>query len=340
MAMAPAAGGTGAHQFLTAALSQRGPSALSYAEDAKWLIRNHLLALADAFPSLRLRAAQPQFTTHNDAGRLLLQAIGTIPILHAGASYNLPAVVWLPERYPRCPPLVFLSPTRGMVVKPHHPLVVDHRRSGSGLIAVDAPCLRSWVFPSSNLLDLVRSLARLFGLDPPLLAAAEEDAAAAEIYRRDAAAMACADADALHAASEAEVDALFAVQAELRLRGRAVADGALREAGEEVEKLERRLQDLTVAAYAMEDWVAGNARTVSAADDGGGDAAGRFRPADVVSRQKLECAAMDLAIEDTIYALDKAVQEGAVPLDGYLRSVRVLAREQFFQRALCSKLCS
>jgi ESCRT-I complex subunit TSG101 len=157
----PSAGGAQyAQQFLNTALSQRGPSALPYAEDVKWLIRNHLVALAEAFPSLHPKAA---LFTHND-GRAahLLQADGTIPIHHAGASYNLPAVIWLPEPYPRSPPLVFLSPTRDMVIKPHHPLV-----DRSGLVA-NAPYLRSWVFPSSNLVDLVRSLSHLFGLDPPL----------------------------------------------------------------------------------------------------------------------------------------------------------------------------
>jgi ESCRT-I complex subunit TSG101 len=52
----------------------------------------------------------------------------------------------------------------------------------------------------------------------------------------------------------------------------------------------------------------------------------------------LECTATDLALEDAIYALDKAVQEGSVPFDGYLRSVRALAREQFFQRVLGTKV--
>ncbi|CAM0949542.1 unnamed protein product [Alopecurus aequalis] len=333
-----------AHQFLNTALSQRGPSALPYAEDVKWLIRNHL-------------------------------ADGTIPITHAGAVYNLPAVLWLPEPYPRAPPLVFLSPTRDMLIKPHHPLV-----DRSGLVA-GAPYLRSWVFPSSNLLDLARSLSHLFGLDPPLFARSTPPLPAApyssmhpapsprppsqpvvyaprpyrfpaspqlaarpapvedpaEDFRRNAITKlvdtAYADAAALRGARKAEVDTLFAVQAELRGRGESV-DGGVRRIVEEMEALERRLQDVTMATDVIEAWVAQNRK--GAADDA--EVEGAIQPADMLSRQMLDCTAADLALEDAIYALDKAVQEGCVPFDGYLRSVRALAREQFFQRVLCTKV--
>ncbi|KAK1661933.1 hypothetical protein QYE76_050092 [Lolium multiflorum] len=375
----PAASGAQyAHQFLNTALSQRGPSALPYAEDVKWLIRNHLVALADAFPSLRPRAA---LFTHND-GRAahLLQADGTIPMTHGGHVYNLPAVIWLPEPYPRAPPLVFLSPTRDMLIKPNHPLV-----DRSGLVA-GAPYLRSWVFPSSNLLDLARSLSHLFGLDPPLFTRSAppnpnpppptssmtpapapsprpppSEAAMyaprpyrfpaspqlasrppptedpAEVFKRNAIAKlvdtAYADAAALRTTREAEVEALFAVQAELRGRGVQVSEG-VRRITEEKEALERRLQDVMGATNVIETWVAENRK--GTADDAGAE--GAIQPADTLSRQMLECTATDLALEDAIYALDKAVQEGSVPFDGYLRSVRALAREQFFQRVLGTKV--
>jgi ESCRT-I complex subunit TSG101 len=362
-----------AQQFLNTALSQRGPSALPYAEDVKWLIRNHLVALAGAFPSLHPRAA---LFTHND-GRAahLLQADGTIPITHAGAVYHLPAVLWLPDPYPRAPPLVFLSPTRDMLIKPHHPLV-----DRSGLVA-GAPYLRSWVFPSSNLLDLARSLSHLFSLDPPLFSrstppnplpassssmhhapsprppseyasrpyrfpASPQLAARppstedpAEVFRRNAIAKlvdtAYADAAALGAARAAEVVALSAVQAELRGRAESV-DSGVRRITEEMEALERRLQDVTMATHVIEAWVAENRK--GGDDDGDTEAEGAIQPVDVLSRQMLDCSAADRALEDAIYALDRGVQEGSVPFDGYLRSVRVLAREQFFQRVLYTKV--
>nr|CAD1830621.1 unnamed protein product [Ananas comosus var. bracteatus] len=63
-----------------------------------------------------------------------------------------------------------------------------------------------------------------------------------------------------------------------------------------------------------------------------------FELADALSRQMLDCTAADLAAEDTIYALDKAVQEGSIPFEGYIKSVRALAREQFFHRALAARV--
>jgi ESCRT-I complex subunit TSG101 len=92
----------------------------------------------------------------------------------------------------------------------------------------------------------------------------------------------------------------------------------------------------SIATDIIEAWVAQNRK--GAADAADAEAEGAIQPADTLSRQMLECTAADRALEDAIYALDRAVQEGSVPFDGYLRSVRALAREQFFQRVLCTKI--
>ncbi|GKV04889.1 hypothetical protein SLEP1_g16984 [Rubroshorea leprosula] len=53
-------------QFLSSVLSQRGPSALPYVKDTKWLIRQHLVTLMSHFPSLEPKTST---FTHNDGRR-------------------------------------------------------------------------------------------------------------------------------------------------------------------------------------------------------------------------------------------------------------------------------
>uniref|UniRef100_A0A1D1XJ06 Protein ELC n=1 Tax=Anthurium amnicola TaxID=1678845 RepID=A0A1D1XJ06_9ARAE len=366
-------------QFLSGALSQRGPNALPYAEDAKWLIRQHLVSLVEAFPSLPPKTSQ---FTHND-GRAahLLQAEGTIPILYAGVVYNIPAVVWLLEPYPRSPPSVFLTPTRDMVIKRGHPHV---DRSGH----VSAPYLRNWVYPSSNLVDLVRTLSHIFGQDPPLYSRENpvpvpdpsphsqptpspspqqppsriysppyggggggggggrlsqspqyprtDDPA--EVYRKNIINRILetthAEIVSLRKNRELEMEGLFATQAALRRREEELSRG-LRGMQEEKEGLEQQLQLVLMNTDVLEGWVRDN-EGKKRRDEVDVDQV--FEPCDPLSRQLMECTAADLAVEDTVYSLDKAVQEGAIPFDMYLKNIRALSREQFFHRAISAKV--
>ena len=45
--------------------------------------------------------------------------------------------------------------------------------------------------------------------------------------------------------------------------------------------------------------------------------------ADPLSQQALECQAEDMAIEDTLYALERALTDGHLPSDTYLKQVRL-----------------
>ncbi|XP_027356097.1 protein ELC-like [Abrus precatorius] len=365
-------------QFLNSVLSQRGPSAVPYSEDTKWLIRQHLVALTTTFPSLEPKTAT---FTHNDGRSVnLLQADGTIPMTFQGVTYNIPVVIWLMESYPRHPPCVYVNPTRDMIIKRPHPHV-----NPSGFVSV--PYLQGWIYPSSNLVELVLSLSHLFARDPPLYSQRRpnpnhspspspnfpssssnlsnsssgyppprtyppspyaslgapassrvhtEDPA--EVYKRNAinklVEMVHHDVAGLRKTREAEMEGLFSLQAVLKQREENLNNG-LKEMQEEMEALEQQLQMVLMNSDVLEGWLRDNQGKKLGGSENVEDA---FECVDVLSKQMLESTAADLAIEDTLYALDKAVQVGSLPFDQYLRSVRALSREQFFHRATAAKV--
>eukprot|EP00824_Muranothrix_gubernata_P003287 TRINITY_DN1402_c0_g1_i1.p1 TRINITY_DN1402_c0_g1~~TRINITY_DN1402_c0_g1_i1.p1 ORF type:complete len:396 (+),score=62.35 TRINITY_DN1402_c0_g1_i1:125-1312(+) len=63
-----------------------------------------------------------------------------------------------------------------------------------------------------------------------------------------------------------------------------------------------------------------------------------FEAVDPLSNQLIRVTAEDQALEDVVYFLNKALQNGKVDLDTYTRDVRDTTREQFFKRALSVKI--
>lgn len=77
-----------------------------------------------------------------------------------GAKYNIPLLIWLPDRYPNQAPLVYVTPTSNMIVKIGHSFV-----DPSGLVR--SPYLGHWM-PNSDLSSTCQEMAMLFGAEPPL----------------------------------------------------------------------------------------------------------------------------------------------------------------------------
>ncbi|CAK9878457.1 unnamed protein product [Sphagnum jensenii] len=371
-------------QFLGSVLSQRGPSALPYIEDDKLTIRQHLLHVIQDFPGLQVKTA---IFTHND-GRTsnLLQADGTIPMRYQDVMYNIPITMWLLESYPRNCPLVFVTPTRDMIIKPRHPYV-----NPSGMVS--APYLQAWVYPCSNLVELVQSLSLLFGNDPPLYSRPPPAPMSnhlpqstspfmnpmhtggqmpppsmlssglrppvqptsrpsyppyqnsqppprtdepSDAYKRT---LINTLSDRLHHDTRAlmqdrntDMDRLFNTQALLGERAGQLQKG-VRELVQEKEGLENQLQLILTNTDVLESWLKANDKGLTQVDIDD-----VFEPADALSKQLLECNAADFSIEDILYSLDKAAQEGAIPVDAYLKQVRMLSREQFIFRATSIKI--
>lgn len=54
----------------------------------------------------------------NGASALLVHLTGTIPVLFRGTTYRFPVSIWVPHAYPREAPLVYVTPTDTMMVRP------------------------------------------------------------------------------------------------------------------------------------------------------------------------------------------------------------------------------
>ncbi len=69
--------------------------------------------LRTASANLAISLAYP-----NGASALLLHLSGTLPAVFRGATYRYPISLWVPHNYPREAPLVYVTPTETMMVRP------------------------------------------------------------------------------------------------------------------------------------------------------------------------------------------------------------------------------
>ncbi|KAK9932757.1 hypothetical protein M0R45_019980 [Rubus argutus] len=325
-------------QFLKLRLSQRGPLALPYVEDTKWHIRQHprrphrrlpLLGAqnGDVHPQRRSYRQPPPARRHNPdavSGRhlqhprhhLARRDLPSLPALrlrqsHPGHGHQAPSRL--------CQPL-WLG-----IHSVSAELALPHYSSGSYARPVIPP---TRTYPPSP-----------YGSSGSFSRAQTDDPT--EVYKRNAinklVEMVHGDMAGLRKTREAEMDGLVNAQMALRQRSEQLGKG-LKEMLDEKEGLEQQLQMVLMNSDVLEGWLRQNEGKAKGGVDGGVDVDDAFECVDVLSKQMLECTASDLAIEDVVYSLDKAVQDGAIPFDQYLRTVRLLSREQFFHRATAAKV--
>ena len=54
----------------------------------------------------------------NGVSALLLNLSGTLPVTFRGSIYHFPVSLWVPHAYPREAPMVYITPTEGMMIRP------------------------------------------------------------------------------------------------------------------------------------------------------------------------------------------------------------------------------
>lgn len=63
----------------------------------------------------------------NGAPALLVHFMGTIPVNFRGTTYRFPIAIWVPHIYPHDAPMIYVTPTEDMVVRPGQHVAGDGR---------------------------------------------------------------------------------------------------------------------------------------------------------------------------------------------------------------------
>ncbi|KAK2987112.1 hypothetical protein RJ640_019672 [Escallonia rubra] len=317
-------------QFIDAALFCTSTFALSYMDpDQKWLIRKHLVTLLQDFPSLM--PSTDTFNYNDGTVANLLNAKGDLHLSHSAPPIYI--TIWVHENYPYAPPNVYVNssnPTSQVSQEfdLHHQPFVD---ASSG--AFTTPYLQSWLHPRCNLSDLVHNLVKLLSSNHP----SEFHTHPSRVSKLEAmdrlSCTLCNDVSAVRAITEIETEELSVIQVEVLKRADIAASMII---GLEHENfnLKKKVMELTEEADVLKNWLKIHERSIiDVVVAGEGAEENAFEAVDKESNMALNCLAEDMALEDLMYALDKAVLEGVVSFVVYIRQVRELAREQFFRRA-------
>ncbi|KAJ0166481.1 Tumor susceptibility -like protein, partial [Colletotrichum tanaceti] len=110
-------------------------------------------------------------TFDNGASALLLHLSGTLPVIFRGTTYRFPISIWVPHAYPQEAPLVYVTPTETMMVRPGQH--VDPQGQ------IYHPYLVGWgaFWDKSTILDFLAILRDIFAKEPPVIARQQPHAA-------------------------------------------------------------------------------------------------------------------------------------------------------------------
>ncbi|KAL2814175.1 UEV domain-containing protein [Aspergillus granulosus] len=112
------------------------------------------------FPSLSPETNVYTYETGDFA--LLLHLSGTLPVTYRGQVYKFPIALWIPNTYPRDPPLAYVTPTQDMAVRVGQHVTLEGR--------IYHHYLAHWAgaWERSTLLDFLSILQEVFAKEPPV----------------------------------------------------------------------------------------------------------------------------------------------------------------------------
>ncbi|KAF3390325.1 Tumor susceptibility protein [Penicillium rolfsii] len=112
------------------------------------------------YPSLSPRT--DVYTYENGFSALLLHLVGTLPVTFRGTTYRFPVALWIPNTYPREPPIIYVTPTQDMAVRVGQHVTLEGR--------VYHHYLAHWAeaWDRSTISDMLSILQEVFAKEPPV----------------------------------------------------------------------------------------------------------------------------------------------------------------------------
>nr|GMD69015.1 protein ELC-like [Ipomoea batatas] len=304
-------------EFVEAALtSTTGPCALSYYDpDQICLIRRHMISLLQDYPSFK--PSMEAFIHNNGSTVNLLTANGE---LHVSSSVPaVPLKVLVHENYPQMAPIVYVVLNSTCPVYQNHPFV----DSGSG--ATTCSYLENWLYPGCNLSGLVHNLVKLFSHNHPFCYSPSSGLAHPNLFSKREAMdrLVCSlyyDVMNFSSTAEKEIAELSEIQVEMAKRAEMVTSMAIEHERERI-SLRRVVKNMTDEADKLLNWLKVHDERRFAAVIGDDAIVDAFEGVDERSKRVIDCLAGEMAMEDSIDALDKALELGVVPFGQYIKQI-------------------
>ncbi|KAJ5211376.1 Steadiness box [Penicillium cf. griseofulvum] len=112
------------------------------------------------YPSLSPRT--DVYTYETGFSALLLHLVGTLPVTFRGTTYRFPIALWIPNTYPRDPPIAYVTPTQEMTVRVGQHVTLEGQ--------VYHHYLAHWAeaWDRSTIADFLSILQDVFAKEPPV----------------------------------------------------------------------------------------------------------------------------------------------------------------------------
>ncbi|KAJ3439326.1 hypothetical protein M0812_15352 [Anaeramoeba flamelloides] len=302
---------------------------------------------AITFPDLITKISPFRLT--NGMVENLVSLIGDLVLKHPNYNLRVPIGIYLFHNYPQQQPAIYLLPKQNIhIVRPNCPFI-----KGRGQVQI--PYLINWKPIDHNLVTLIQNLVETFSKNPPIIMKnkdfgttnnnqnfnlkkiaaktitktiqkpkTKKELLIEKIKKRLA---------ELNEENEKIIEELSSEQLQLEKNQEKISSG--------IQSLQLQTNNYNVLSEKVEnldktltEWIETNKS--KSLDNIDPDQI--LIPIDILSKQMLELYARGCAIDDTLYYLNKLLQNGNISVTNYLKKIRSLSNEEFMTIELAGKV--